>query len=389
VTALALAVLSFAVWVYLLSRRGGFWRALPRDDATADARSSPHAWPRVVAVVPARNEAEVIGQSVGSLLRQDYPGDFRIVVVDDHSDDGTAALAREAATTAGASERLTVLPAPPLPGGWTGKLWAVHCGIAHVDATAAPPSYLLLTDADIAYAPETLTTLVRRAQRDGLVLSSLMAHLRCASPGERALIPAFVFFFRMLYPFAWVNHRSHRTAAAAGGCMLVLRDALEAAGGIAAICDALIDDCALARRLKAQGPIRLALTHRARSLRAYRTVADFRQMIGRCAYAQLKYSPWLLVGVTVAMSAVFLAPPLLALGGTGSARWLAVGAWGLMALAFQPTLRFYDVSPGWGLALPAIAAVYLGFTLDSAWAHWRGRGGMWKGRAQAPAPERR
>ena len=392
-SALVLAALACAAWTWLLLARGGFWRAAVRDDAAAPASSLPVAWPRVVAIIPARDEADVIATSVSSLLRQDYAGAFAIVVVDDHSSDGTATMAREAsasdaATSAPLQVRLHVLAAPDLPAGWTGKLWAMHCGATHVDTLPNPPDYLLFTDADIQYAPDALTTLVARAQRDGLVLNSLMARLHCESFAERALIPAFIFFFQLLYPFAWVNNLTRRTAAAAGGCMLAQRKALQAAGGIAAVRGELIDDCALGRQLKAQGPIRLSLTDRAHSLRALRDIGDVRLMVSRSAYAQLHYSPWLLLGTVMALAATCIAPPLLAIGASGLAQWLAAAAWTLMAVAFQPTLRFYGVSRWWGLGLPAIAAVYLAFTLDSAWQHWRGRGGMWKGRAQAPATDR-
>jgi len=384
-TALLVASLACAAWVYLLLFRGGFWRAAERDDGADIA--PPVQWPRAVAVVPARNEAAVIAASVASLLRQDYRGEFGIIVVDDHSTDGTAAIARDAA--AAMADRMIVVSAPNLPEGWTGKLWAMSCGVSHVDGLSQPPDYLLFTDADISYAPETLTELVTRAQRDGLVLASLMAKLHCESIGERALIPAFIFFFRLLYPFAWVNRPDHATAAAAGGCMLVQREALRAAGGLASIRSELIDDCALARILKRQGPVWLGLTERARSLRAFRSLSDIRPMISRCAYAQLRYSPWLLFGTVLAIVVTCLAPPLLTVGATGTARWLGAAAWAMMALAFQPTLRFYRVSRWWGAGFPAIAAVYLAFTLDSAYRHWRGRGGLWKGRAHAPVPDRR
>ena len=248
---------------------------------------------------------------------------------------------------------------------------------------------MLFTDADIVYVPEALEELVARAERGGLVLTSLMAKLRCASLAERAMIPAFIFFFRMLYPFSWVNRPDMRTAAAAGGCMLVQRKALRAAGGLARVRGELIDDCALGRLLKAHGPIWLGLTDRAQSHRAYRFIADIRLMVSRSAYAQLGYSPLLLAGTAAAMMVVFLAPPLLAIGSSGMTQWLAASAWLLMTLALQPTLRFYGVSPWWGVALPAVAAMYLVFTLDSAWQHWRGRGGMWKGRAHVPGLDRR
>jgi len=387
--ALAIASLACVAWGYVLLMRGGFWRAAERDDDAGAVSTPPVGWPRVIAVVPARDEAEVISASVASLLRQDYRGAFEIVVADDHSTDGTAALARAAAATAGMADRLVVLSAPSLPEGWTGKLWALNCGTGYVDALPVPPDYVLFTDADISYAPDALTTLVARAQRDGLVLTSLMARLHCASFGERALIPAFIFFFRMLYPFAWVNQPENATAAAAGGCMLVQRRALNAAGGIAAVRGELIDDCALGRLLKRQGPIWLGLTNRARSLRAFRSVGEIRPMISRSAYAQLRYSPWLLIGTVLAIAVTCLAPPILVAGATGAARLLSAAAWALMALALQPTLRFYGVSRWWGIGMPAIAGAYLAFTLDSAFQHWRGRGGMWKGRVHSPAPDGR
>lgn len=379
-TVLLVALLSCVIWVYLLAARGSFWRAAQRDDGRMMTGAGDVHRPSVVAVIPARNEAMVIGGTIASLLRQDYPGNLEVIVVDDHSTDGTADAARHAAAAGSASNRVTVLQAPSLPDGWTGKLWAMHRGISHAESLPEPPDYLLLTDADIHYADDTLTELVGRAVRDRLLLTSLMARLRCQSFVERAMIPAFVFFFQMLYPFTWVNRADRATAAAAGGCMLVLRRALQAAGGIEAIRGELIDDCALAGLLKNHGPIWLGLTERVRSVRAYASVADIRRMVARCAYAQLRFSPWRLAGATAAMIVAYLAPPALSLFGSGAAQLLGALAWAQMALAFQPTLRLYGVSPWWGLALPAIAATYVVFTLDSAYQHWRGRGGEWKGR---------
>ena len=387
--ALVIAALACAAWSVALLSRGGFWRATERDDVAGATSPPPVEWPRVVAIVPARDEAEGIVATVTSLLRQDYPGAFAVVVVDDHSSDGTAVLARAAAVDAGAANRLTVLSAPDLGAGWTGKLAAMNCGVAHVAALPVAPDYVLFTDADIVYSADALTALVSRAQRQGLVLTSLMAKLHCESFAERALIPAFIFFFQMLYPFAWVNRPGKATAAAAGGCMLVRRSTLQEAGGLAAVRGQLIDDCALGRLLKRQGPIWLGLTHRARSLRAYRSFGDIRPMVSRSAYAQLRYSPWLLLGTVLAIAVTCLAPPLLVVFGTGAARWLAAAAWAQMALALQPTLRFYGISRWWGVAMPAIGGAYLGLTLDSALQHWRGRGGMWKGRVHDPAPDRR
>jgi hopene-associated glycosyltransferase HpnB len=379
---LAIALAALAIWLYLLFGRGRFWRATERDNWGAGA---PQWWPAVTAVVPARDEAEVIGESLASLLAQDYPGDLRVIIVDDQSRDGTAEVAQGAAATANAAERLTVLSGKPLPPGWTGKLWAMQQGIERAEETK--PEYLLLTDADIAYVPDTLRNLVAQSQARGLVLTSLMAKLRCESFAERALIPAFIFFFQMLYPFPWVNRPDHPMAGAAGGCMLVRCDALHVAGGIESIRGDLIDDCALGRRLKAVAPIWLALTERVRSLRPYPAVEDIRRMVARSAYCQLRYSPLLLAGTATGMALTYLAAPLLAVFGAGLPQLVGALVWLLMVVAFYPTLRFYRLSPLWGLALPLIALAYLAFTLDSAYQHARGRGGLWKGRVQAPAPE--
>jgi hopene-associated glycosyltransferase HpnB len=385
VTNSLIASMVLAVWLYLLIGRGMFWRAEPRDSAAVGGRaqSGTASWPPVAAIIPARNEEESIGATVTSLLQQDYPGAFTVFVVDDQSDDSTALVAREAAAAVGAADRLTVLPARALPAGWTGKLWAQNQGVELAMAAPQPATYLLLTDADILYTPDALAALVARAQASGTVLTSLMAKLRCASLAEHMFVPAFIFFFQMLYPFAWANDPRRGTAAAAGGCMLVRRDALRDAGGMAAIRGALIDDCALAKVLKAHGPIWLGLTERVHSLRAYPSVGDVRHMVARTAYAQLRYSPLLLAGTVVGLALTYLAPVGFALFAASPARWLGLAAWLLMAFAFQPILRFYGVSRLWGLALPAIAAIYLAFTVDSAYQHARGRGGMWKGRAQA------
>jgi hopene-associated glycosyltransferase HpnB len=368
-----LALIPVAIWLYLLAGRGMFWVMQERDDRGEP--TPPKTWPSVVAVVPARNEADVIGQTIGSLLSQDYPGSFRVVLVDDQSADGTAGAARALP----GAERLTVLSGAARPTGWTGKLWAVRQGITQ----AGSPDYLWLTDADIAHTPDNLRRLVARAESGKLVLTSLMAKLHCRSWPERYLIPAFVFFFDMLYPFAWVNNPRRKLAAAAGGCMLVKREALERAGNIDAIRSEIIDDCALGRAMKAQGPIWLGLTERATSVRPYQGMGEIHSMVARSAYAQLGYSPLLLAGTFAGMIAVYAAAPLLAVFARESAQASGILAWAAMTLAFQPILKFYRLSPLWGLALPLIGAVYALFTLDSAVQHWRGRGGMWKGRAQA------
>jgi hopene-associated glycosyltransferase HpnB len=363
-----------------LAGRGGFWLAGERDDRPAPP--APAEWPAIVAVIPARDEAASIGQTVQSLFGQDYPG-LEAIVVDDGSQDGTAAVAAQAAAASGAGERLTVLTGRPLPPGWTGKLWAVKQGVEA--ASARRPQYLLLTDADIVYAPGALRRLVARAEQQQTVLTSIMVKLRCASFSERCLIPAFVFFFQMLYPFAWVNRPERATAAAAGGCMLVRGDALAASGGIAAIRGALIDDCALAKQMKAVGPIWLGLSRHVTSIRAYDGFGPIRRMVTRSAYAELNYSPLRLIATTLGMTLVFLAGPLLAIFATGIPAWLGAATWSLMIIAYQPTLRLYRLSPLWGLALPAIAFVYTLWTNESALQYARGQGGQWKGRVQAAA----
>jgi hopene-associated glycosyltransferase HpnB len=376
----AIAVLAVAIWLYLLGARGGFWLSRERDTVVP---GPPARWPSVAAVVPARNEAECIGQSIGSLLAQDYPGPFAVILVDDDSEDGTAAVASSLAQNS--PRPLTLVQSRGVSSGWTGKLWAVKQGIDAARSLPQPPDYVLLTDADIAHAPHSLRALVARAEDGGLVLTSLMAKLRCESLAERSHVPAFVYFFQMLFPFAWVNDHRHATAAAAGGCMLVKADALARAGGVERIRGALIDDCSLARVMKSVGPIWLGLTERVVSLRRYETLDDVRAMISRSAYAQLNYSPALLAATVLGLALTFLAAPLLALFGDGLAQLLGAVAWALMVLSFQPMLRFYRRSPLWGLALPAIAFAYMLYTLDSALRYARGQGGRWKGRVQAQA----
>jgi hopene-associated glycosyltransferase HpnB len=382
-----IAAIVLATWLYLIAARGGFWRAAERDDVAALPERPMTQWPAVSAVVPARDEAETVGETVASLLRQDYPRAFNVVLVDDQSRDSTARIARDAAVALGGGDRLDIISGRPLPAGWTGKLWAQSQGVEHAVTTSTSPDYLLLTDADIVFAPGALLSLVARAEQHGLVLNSLMVKLRCKSFAERMFVPAFIFFFQMLYPFAFVNDPRRATAAAAGGCMLVRREALQAAGGLAAIRGALIDDCALAKLLKARGRIAIALTEHAHSVRTYPAIGDVRRMVARTAYAQLRYSPLLLAGAVLGLALSYLAPVALALFAAGFAQFAGLFAWASMAIAFRPILRFYGMSSFgswlWAAALPAIAAMYMAFTLDSAYQHARGRGGMWKGRAQA------
>lgn len=380
---LILATISLIAWAVLLVGRGSFWWA----DQMIDDTARPPVAPSVVAVVPARDEADGIARTVRSILGQDYAGALRLVVVDDHSSDGTADLARSAAAAIGAAERLDVVAARDLPAGWSGKMWAVAQGVARAKDLDPDADFLWLTDGDIEHAPDTLNRLTAKAERDGLTLTSLMVLLHNRTIAEKLLIPAFVFFFMKLYPFRWVNDPARPTAAAAGGCMLVRRAALERAGGIDSIKDAIIDDCALARRLKPQGPIWLGLTARSHSLRVYDCACDIWAMVARTAYNQLDYSPVLLAGTVLGMVLLYVMPLLgLFLGlsgndplltGLGGATWL------MMGIAFAPTLRLYGMMPVHGLTLPLAGVLYAMMTLDSARRHWVGRGGGWKGRTYA------
>ena len=378
-----LAAVSLAAWSYLIFFHGGFWRT---DRRLGSAAPDPAAWPAVAAVVPARNEAALIGRSLGALLAQDYPGTFAIVVVDDHSADGTAEAALRAASAVGQGDRVAVVRAAPLPADWTGKPWAMAQGVERANGVAPKSCYLWFTDADIEHDPSVLRALVAKAEAERLDLVSLMALLRCESGWERLLIPAFVFFFQKLYPFAWVNDPRRRLAAAAGGCMLVRRRALEAAGGLGAIRGELIDDCALASVIKPGGPIWLGLASATRSIRPYAGIGDVWNMVARSAFAQLRYSAALLGGTVIGMIVVYLAPPAAAiaggLAGHGPATGLGLAGWLAMAGAFAPTLKFYRCPPWSAALLPAAALLYTLMTIDSALRHWRGRGGRWKGRTQ-------
>lgn len=379
--ALALALLSLAAWLYLLVGRGLFWLArLPSPCP------GPMRWPSVAVIVPARNEAQLVGAAVGSLLAQDYPGRLSLLLVDDDSDDGTAEAARAAAQAAGAADRLHIVGARPLPSGWTGKLWALAEGVRQLELGDERPDLYLFTDADIRHHASNVAELVSRMEAEQRDLVSLMVLLRCQSLAERLLIPAFVFFFAMLYPFAWSNDPRKRIAAAAGGCILLRRSAYKRIGGYAAIRSALIDDCALAYEVKRGGSIWLGLTKATVSLRAYPKIADVRHMVARTAYTQLGYSPWRLAGTVLGLGLVYLAPPLLLAAGWplagGAAAWVGGATWLLMAAAYVPMLRLYGLSPLWSPLLPAIALVYLVATIESAWRHWRGAGGAWKGRVQ-------
>jgi hopene-associated glycosyltransferase HpnB len=380
---LILAGISLAIWIILTLFRGAFWQLQPFDDDIVPPEPLAH-WPRVTAVLPARNEAETITRTLASLLVQDYRGEFRIVVVDDHSEDQTAAVAQRTADASGAGDRITILQAAPLPAGWTGKLWALEQGIAY--AATSSPEYFWFTDADITHAPDTLRRLVSRAEAQRLDLASLMVLLQAKTLPERLLIPAFLYFFLKLYPPRWIADSKARTAGAAGGCVLLKRAALERIGGISAIRSEVIDDCSLARAVKhTAGAIWMGLTRKSVSLRTYATFSEIRDLIARTAFTQLEYSPSLLLGTVAGMALTYLLPVVLAFATRALVWRLSLAAWALMTITYLPAIRFYRLSPLWTPLLPVAAAFYSYATCLSAVRYWLGHGGQWKGRAQAPA----
>jgi hopene-associated glycosyltransferase HpnB len=388
--AYAAAAVPLLIWLYLLLARGGFWRVSgalrpdsPHGAAAPGARGTLGVVPplRVIAVVPARNEAAGVGKAVSSLLAQRLTAPLRAIVVDDGSTDGTAAEAGKAAAAAGGGGRLTVLRGAPPEPGWTGKLWALSQGVAM--AAEQQPDFLLLTDADIEYAPDEVPRLIRIAEAEQLDLVSLMVRLSTTTFAERCLIPAFVFFFLKLYPPAWIASPRSSVAGAAGGCMLIRPAALARAGGLAAIRGCIIDDCALARAVKSSGGrIRLGLAPATRSLRVYGSFAEIGAMISRTAFSQLRHSYTLLAATLLGLLATYLAPPLLLLTRVPVMMGLGAAAWLLMSACYLPMVRFYRVSLGYTALLPAVALFYAGATLHSAIQYAAGRGGRWKGRAQ-------
>ncbi|NEO80137.1 glycosyltransferase [Moorena sp. SIO4G3] len=427
---LGITVLSLGIWIGLLGFRGQFWRADQRlvlEKLPTRSLGQGESLPKVCAVIPARNEAELLPTTLRSLLAQDYAGCLTVIVVDDQSTDQTATIAQALAQESNQSSQrfqLEVLSGQTLPPGWTGKLWALEQGIRHGQQQTPAPDYFLLTDADIEHDPANLRQLVTKAEMEHLDLVSLMVLLRCQDFWERLLIPAFVFFFQKLYPFAWVNNPTKSTAAAAGGCILIRHQALNRIGGIEVVRQALIDDCALAQAVKSSntpsfaplapqnwgeqnsqsppnlgdlggfsktnqqrpgfGGIWLGLSQSTRSLRPYPSLASIWNMIARTAFTQLEYSPWLLVGTVMGMTLIYLVPPIGLIVSVLTGHWLNAIAsfvtWLLMALAYLPTLRLYQCSPLLGFCLPGIGLLYTLMTIDSAWRHWQGRGGAWKGR---------
>ncbi|AVH71262.1 glycosyltransferase [Nostoc sp. 'Lobaria pulmonaria (5183) cyanobiont'] len=403
VIVLGLMLLSLTIWLGLLGFWGQFWRT---DQQLEVTETQLESLPVVCAVVPARNEAQLLPTTLRSLLLQDYPGSFKVFLVDDRSTDQTANFAEGVAHAVGKPQQLHIISGESLPPGWSGKLWAVEQGIK--SASLFAPDYFLLTDADIEHDPGNLRRLVKKAMQEDLDLVSVMVRLRCESFWEKFLIPAFVFFFQKLYPFRWVNNPNNPTAGAAGGSILIAREALERIGGIQVIRQALIDDCALAQAVKKsrgageqgrkgykennhapypmpnQGRIWLGLSSLTRSLRPYDSLATIWDMVARTAYTQLNYSPLILLGTLVGMPLIYLTPPVCVILGAVWSNWAialtGLFGWLLMTFAYYPTIRFYKCSFWFALSLPAIAFLYTLITLDSALRHWQGRGGAWKGR---------
>jgi hopene-associated glycosyltransferase HpnB len=408
---LVLTSLSVVIWVVLLVNRGGFWQINPvleTDEETIPLSSLP----KICAIIPARNEADLLPATLTSLLSQDYAGSFEIFLVDDNSTDGTGETANRLrrsfanANAAGLQKtpQLHVINGKPLAAGWSGKLWAMEQGIRQ--ASELEPDYFLLTDADILHDTNNLNRLVTKAVGENLDLASIMVRLRCESFWEKLLIPAFVFFFQKLYPFQWVNNPQKSTAAAAGGCILIRRQALERIGGIESVRQALIDDCALALQVKSgtpSFPIWLGLSSLTKSLRSYDSLENIWDVVARTAFTQLNYSPFLLMGTLLGMFLVYLASPLGLILGLVTGNWLVAGlgllGWLLMSLAYLPTVNFYlgytsdiklvemdssvrfrRLSPFAAFYLPIIGFLYTLMTFDSALRHWQGKGGAWKGR---------
>ncbi len=385
------AALSLAAWLFLFLARGFYWRthlSMNTAKEAANAGQALREWPTVWAVVPARNEADVLPRTLPALLSQAYAGEFHVILVDDHSTDGTAEVAARIAAELGLADRLRVVRAEALPPGWAGKVWTMQNGLRCVPEDA---THVLLTDADISHPPTSVQALVARAERDGLDLVSLMVRLRAESGWEKLLIPAFVYFFSKLYPFAWVSHPRRRTAAAAGGCVLVRRRLLPTPPGLEAIRDAVIDDCSLARLVAHRGGrLWLGLGDDVVSVRAYGTLGEIWRMIARTAFVQLRFSAWLLVGTALGMLLLYAVPPIatiaglvgLGLGSPGSLAALCLGgaAYAILAATFVPMLRWYHLSPARSALLPLAGFLYTLMTLDSARRFWLRTGDHWKGR---------
>ena len=377
---IVIATFSLLAWVWLFTCRGNYWRA---DQRLTEVPSAA-LWPQVAAIIPARDEAETIGPVIASHLASRYPGELTVILVDDQSSDDTAELAQKAAD---GDPRFHLVAAPPLANGWTGKVWTMRHGVEHAKEVAPDAAYYLFTDADIVHGPGTLEKLVAKAEAECLSLTSLMARLDARGIWGTLLIPAFIYFFQKLYPFPQSNDPWHEIAAAAGGCMLVRRRALERTGGVAAIRGELIDDCALARQIKGDAERRVWIglaDQEVISLRDNRSLKSIWLMVSRTAFTQLEYSWLKIIGTVIAMTLIYLAAPSIAVTwpfhGNGWAALIAIAAWSLMSITYRPTAKLYGQQWWKTFALPIAAFFYTLMTVTSAWKHLRGSGGAWKGR---------
>ncbi|PSF35038.1 glycosyl transferase family 2 [Aphanothece hegewaldii CCALA 016] len=385
-----ISLLSLFIWIYLILFRGGYWLSNQKLEPNSKLDDF---YPSICAVIPARNEADTIPISLPSLLKQQYTGDFKIILVDDQSEDCTGEIALKISKNLNQSPRINIIQGQPLPSGWSGKLWAMEQGLNYIQSQNINAKYILFTDADIQHDLLNITQLVTKAEKEKLALVSLMVLLKCESFWERFLIPAFVYFFEKLYPFSWANNPKNKMAAAAGGCILIRRDILEKIGGIEILKTALIDDCTLASEVKKfiqNNPnmetkgIWLGLTETTFSLRDYPTLKSIWDLIARTAFTQLNYSTFLLIGTVLGMVMTYLISPISIILGIilGNQIILAIGLiiWLLMAISYYPTLKLYKRSPLWSFSLPVIAFLYTLMTIDSALRYWQGKGGGWKGR---------
>ena len=371
-----LSVSALLAWGWLTLFRGRFWATDQRLEVPQAKEGS--SWPGVVAVVPARNESEVIGQTIPTVLGQRYPGALSVYLVDDRSSDGTADIAKAAAREADKGFSFKVATGKERPDGWAGKVWALQQGVEA--AKTVDHEYFWFTDADIAHSPDVLVSLVARAEEEGLDMVSVMAKLHVSTFWDRLLIPAFVFFFGKLYPFRWVNDHKKNTAAAAGGCVLVRKERLVEGGGFESMRDAIIDDCTLARLVRGpegRGRLWLGMSQEVQSIRPYDGLRGIWDMVARTAYVQLRRSPVLLAGTILGMAWLYLGPPaamgagigLAAVGVWDTPTWVLLvsgaGGWGLMSAIYTPMLKWYRLNRWWGPMLPIAGLLYTLMTVDS------------------------
>jgi hopene-associated glycosyltransferase HpnB len=389
---LLISLISGIIWIGLLLFRGKFWLCNQQLNNDNNNNLTLNSYPSVCAIIPARNEEEVIAISLESLLKQNYLGKFSLILINDQSTDKTEIIAKDTQIKINSPHNLNIISGIPLEKGWSGKLWAVNQGINYTKNLDNLPDYFLLTDADIQHNPNNLTALIYKAETEKLALVSSMVKLKCESFWEKLLIPAFIYFFQKLYPFSWVNNINKKMSAAAGGCILIRRDILESIGGISCVKNALIDDCSLAQYVKnylqnnqtKYKGIWLGLDENTISLRSYNSLKPIWDMVARTAYTQLNYSFLLLIGTVLAMTLIYLIPPLTIVIGiilhNTPIFLISLLTYLLITVSYFPTIKLYNCALIYSFTLPAIAFLYTLMTIDSAIKHWQGKGGAWKGR---------